>query len=154
DAVSGFFAGLPEGGVLVNFLGSGLNAVISYVGGTGNDVVLTVDRSPVVSGQNFTVAEGSAAGTPGGTVVGFRSAGDRLAYSIRGGNTGGAFAIDALTGAITVADASALDFESGPTFSLTVRVEDVHQAFTTATMTVNLTNVDPSAPADGDPAAD
>ena len=34
--------GLPAGGVITDFLGSGLNAVISYAGGDGNDVVLTV----------------------------------------------------------------------------------------------------------------
>lgn len=39
--MSGTFAGLAEGGTIVNFLGSGLNATITYVGGTGNDVVLT-----------------------------------------------------------------------------------------------------------------
>ncbi|MCH7686182.1 MAG: hypothetical protein IH899_05805, partial [Planctomycetes bacterium] len=45
DAVSGTFAGLPEGAIITNFLGSGLDAVISYLGSdaaTGNDVVLSV----------------------------------------------------------------------------------------------------------------
>jgi uncharacterized delta-60 repeat protein/CSLREA domain-containing protein len=41
--VTGTFAGLPEGATLSDFLGSGLDATISYVGGSdGNDVVLTV----------------------------------------------------------------------------------------------------------------
>ena len=44
---SGTFNGLPEGAVLPDFLGqSGVNAVISYVGGTGDDVVITVDTTP------------------------------------------------------------------------------------------------------------
>jgi hypothetical protein len=38
--ISGTFNGLPEGATILNFLGSGLDAVISYVGGDGNDVVL------------------------------------------------------------------------------------------------------------------
>src|SRR5439155_5976881 len=43
DAVSGTFAGLPEGAVVsTNFLGSGLVARITYKGGDGNDVGLTV----------------------------------------------------------------------------------------------------------------
>lgn len=42
DAINGTFTGLPEGATIANFLGSGLAAAISYVGGTGNDVVLTV----------------------------------------------------------------------------------------------------------------
>ena len=43
DAVVGTFASLPEGGVITTFLGSSLDATISYVGGDGNDVVLTAD---------------------------------------------------------------------------------------------------------------
>lgn len=41
NPVSGQFAGLGEGAVISDFLGSGLNATISYLGGDGNDVVLT-----------------------------------------------------------------------------------------------------------------
>jgi len=43
DGVTGTFVGLPEGGVIDDFLGSGHWATISYRGGAdGNDVVLTV----------------------------------------------------------------------------------------------------------------
>ena len=42
DAVSGTFAGLAEGASIANFLGSGLNATISYAAGDGNDVVLRI----------------------------------------------------------------------------------------------------------------
>ena len=42
DAITGTFSGLAEGATITNFLSSGLNATITYVGGTGNDVVLTV----------------------------------------------------------------------------------------------------------------
>ena len=41
-AISGTFNGLAQGATISNFLGSGLNATISYTGGDGNDVVLTV----------------------------------------------------------------------------------------------------------------
>src|SRR6185369_165822 len=42
DAISGIFNGLAEGATIPNFLGSGLNATITYTGGTNNnDVVLT-----------------------------------------------------------------------------------------------------------------
>ncbi|MFN8354743.1 MAG: BspA family leucine-rich repeat surface protein [Spirosomataceae bacterium] len=45
DAIVGTFTGLVEGAILPNFRGSGLNARISYVGGTGNnDVVLTLEN--------------------------------------------------------------------------------------------------------------
>lgn len=41
DAVLGTFAGLPEGTIINNFLGTGKTASITYVGGDGNDVVIT-----------------------------------------------------------------------------------------------------------------
>ncbi len=40
--ITGIFNGLPERAVIPNFLGSGLGAMITYQGGDGNDVVLTV----------------------------------------------------------------------------------------------------------------
>ena len=42
DAIMGMFNGRAEGATIPNFLGSGLSATISYMGGDGNDVVLTV----------------------------------------------------------------------------------------------------------------
>jgi len=47
DAIIGTFTGLAEGATFTNFRGSGLNATISYVGGTGNDVVITVINNVV-----------------------------------------------------------------------------------------------------------
>ncbi len=45
DAIVGEFVGLPEGTVISNFLGSGLDAHISYDGGDGNDVTLYVPNT-------------------------------------------------------------------------------------------------------------
>ena len=45
DAIQGTFNGLPEGATIASFLGSQLNARISYSGGDGNDAVLTVIAS-------------------------------------------------------------------------------------------------------------
>src|SRR5262249_20734986 len=76
--VSGTFARLPEGGTTTV---NGTTFRISYVGGTGNDVVLTVDRgvttttltatpNPAARGATVTLtaAVASPAGTPDGTV--------------------------------------------------------------------------------------
>ena len=41
-AIGGTFNGLAQGATIANFLGSSLHAQISYAGGDGNDVVLTV----------------------------------------------------------------------------------------------------------------
>jgi len=66
--------------------------------------------------------------------------GQALNYSIIGGNTGGAFAINAANGLISVANAAALDFETTPVFSLTVQASDGTLA-DAATITVNLNDI-------------
>ena len=50
---------------------------------------------------------------------------DPLTYSIESQTVLGAFAIDADSGLITVADGSLLDYETNPTHSVTIRVTDV-----------------------------
>jgi hypothetical protein len=66
-----------------------------------------------------------------------------LTYAITAGNTGGAFAINASSGQITVANSAALDFETTPSFSLTVQVTDDGSPAlsTSAPVTILLTNV-------------
>lgn len=54
DAVTGTFAGLAEGATVPNLLGSGLDAMITYQGGDGNDVVIVVDVP--VELQTFTIS--------------------------------------------------------------------------------------------------
>ena len=49
DAITGNFNGLFEGATIPNFLGSGLSAKLSYSGGDGNDVVLTVMAAPTAA---------------------------------------------------------------------------------------------------------
>ena len=58
-----------------------------------------------------------------------------------GWRSGGAFAIDAATGEITVADSSQLDFETTPVFNLTVTVTDSGGLTDDAAVTVSLTDV-------------
>jgi hypothetical protein len=97
-----------------------------------------VNEAPVVDPATFTVAENSPDGTAVGTVT-F----DDDTFAITAGNTGDAFAIDPTTGAITVADGTQLDFETIPTFTLTVEVTDdgTPPLSGAATITVNLTDV-------------
>ncbi|MEQ1643582.1 MAG: LamG-like jellyroll fold domain-containing protein, partial [Pyrinomonadaceae bacterium] len=68
DAVTGTFNGLAQGGSISNFLGSGLTAIISYAGGTGNDVVLTAFAPPTVTSVNPT--SGPTAGGNSVTITG------------------------------------------------------------------------------------
>jgi VCBS repeat-containing protein len=104
--------------------------------------VAGVNDAPAVNDQALpNLAENSANGTVVGSVVATDADSPGLAYSITGGNTGGAFAIDPSTGIVTVANAGALDFEASPTFTLTVLVDDGAGGTDTAQVTINLTNV-------------
>ena len=77
--------------------------------------------------------------------------GQAITYNITGGNTGGAFTINSATGAITVANSAVLDFETTPSFTLTVTASDGSLS-DTAAITVNVTNVN-EAPVAGDDTA-
>ena len=87
-------------------------------------IVNLVNTTPVILDQNMSVAENRPAGSPVGTVAASDPEGDALAYSIIAGNTTGTFAIDSATGVITVADPTALDFETNPVFVLRVQVSE------------------------------
>jgi hypothetical protein len=85
-----------------------------------------VNDTPNVQAATFTVQEHAPNGTVVGTVnVTDPDQGDDHTWSIVGGNTGGAFAINPNTGTITVANSSAITFTPpGTTFSLQVRTQD------------------------------
>ncbi|HEY3567640.1 MAG TPA: cadherin domain-containing protein [Thermoanaerobaculia bacterium] len=105
--------------------------------------VTPVNDAPKVDAATFTLNENSPNGTVVGTVT-FTDPdlGQGHTFAITAGNTGGAFAIDATTGQITVANGAALDFETTPSFSLTVQVTDDGTPVLsgTGTITINLNN--------------
>jgi len=117
--------------------------------GAGDSVSANVDFDPwltadpggcgpeVVAGDaDFTVAEDAPVGAAVGTVT--ASGAGTLVYSITAGNTGNAFVIAAATGAITTA--AALDFETTPSYTLTVEVSNGPDS-DTATVTIDVTDV-------------
>lgn len=91
-------------------------------------ITITVDdqnEAPLIAAQAFLLDENSANGTVVGSVAASDpDAGQSLTYAIESGNTDAAFAIDPVTGEITVVNAAALDFEATPSFSLVVSVAD------------------------------
>ena len=100
------------------------------------------DNAPVVpGGQAFSLIETATTGTAVGTVT-FSDAdlpADSLTVSIAAGNTGGVFGIDN-AGQLTVANNANLDYETTPSYTLTIRVFDgVHT--TDQTVTVNVVDV-------------
>jgi len=96
---------------------------------------------PDLADSAFSLVENSAAGSIVGSVGATDpDAGETFTYAILSGNTNGAFALNAATGELTVANAAALDFETTPTFSLAVQVTDAGGLTDTAAITVDLTN--------------
>ena len=109
----------------------------------------TLNNPPTVSGGPFPVNENVSNGTAVGTVTGNDPDGDTLTYSITAGNTGGAFAINSSTGAITTA--GPIDFETTPTYALTVQVNDgMNTGTATVTINVNDLNEAPTLASIGD----
>lgn len=144
DAVTGNFVGLAEG-TLFSFNGN--QVYITYQGGDGNDVVLTVNSPPSAGDQSFSVDENTANTTSVGTIV----AADpnvppgSLSFSLTGGSGDTAFAVSS-TGEITVADFTQLDYETATAFDLEILVTDDAGATDTATITINLNPLNDNVP--------
>jgi predicted extracellular nuclease/Ca2+-binding RTX toxin-like protein len=88
----------------------------------------------------LSLAENTASNAIVGSVNATDINGNTLTYSITGGNTNSAFAINTTNGQITVANSAALDFETTPSFTLAVGVSDGFLT-DTVTVTVNLTDI-------------
>ncbi len=119
------------------------------------DLIDLNDVAPTITvGQTFVVDENSANGNSLGSVTATDpdTVGSLQGWTIVGGNVGNAFAIDPTTGELTVADGSQLDFETQPTYTLTLQVGDGINTSATQDVTINLANVN-EAPVNGTPAA-
>ena len=87
----------------------------------------------------FLVAEDVSVGDAVGTVTTTNLDGETITYSITAGNAGNAFVIGGSSGAITVN--GALDFETTPSYTLTVQAEDGDGDTDTVTVTISVTDV-------------
>jgi len=103
------------------------------------------DSAPTIAAQAFTIPENSPAGAvPGlGPVVAADAdlPGDTLTFSVTGGTGASVFAVDPATGAVTVTNPAALDFETTTSFTLDITVTDSGGNTGTGTVTINLTDV-------------
>ena len=100
-----------------------------------------------------TVVEGAAAGTTVGITASSTDVnGPAVTYSLTGDTSSGGFTINAVTGVVTVADPTKIDFEStGPahTYTVTATASDGTDA-SSQTFTINVTDAPPSTPVDSD----
>lgn len=99
----------------------------------------TENSAPSISDQTFSVDENSAVGTSVGSISASDSDADPLTFSLTAGNTGDAFELSS-AGELTVKTTTALDFESTPSFALTISVSD-GTLNASATVTVSLNDV-------------
>ncbi|MFN0017546.1 MAG: cadherin domain-containing protein [Pirellulaceae bacterium] len=109
------------------------------------------NTAPVVTAATFTIAENSPIGSAVGSVIAQdneEGAGQQLSYAITGGNIGGAFVINPVTGQISTAALAPLDFETNPVFQLTVTATDdgTPALSGSAVITVRLTDVAEALP--------
>ncbi len=109
-----------------------------------------VNDSPIIDDQLFHLDENSPIGTSVGLVAASPGIGDPLGgdaishYAVLGGTGSPYFAVDSLTGEITVLDASVLNFEATPSFTLDIQVADsgVPGLTDVGTVTVQLNDMD------------
>jgi len=110
--------------------------------GTVTIKLTDVNEAPVVQTAAFSISEVSPVGFVVGTVLADDpDAGQVLSYAITGGNTGGAFDINGVSGQITLADNTSFDYPTTPPFILTVTVTDndaTSPLSGTDTVTVNI----------------
>ena len=107
---------------------------------------ITVTSSPLTApNDSFNIPANAAIGTVVGTVADTDPNGGTLTYSITGGNTGNAFAINNSTGQITVSSGLSLADSS---YSLSVQAIDQYGASATSTAAITVTPVPLTAPND------
>jgi endo-1,4-beta-xylanase len=102
----------------------------------------------ITAGQRFTIGEDAENGAAVGVVAATDSdVGQTLsAWQIDGGSGAGVFAIDAASGAISVVDAAALDFEATTSYTLTVSVYDGFRRSAGANVAIHVDNVNDNPP--------
>ena len=101
------------------------------------------DNAPVIANQTRSIDENSTNGTSVGAVIVATDddlPGDTLTFKESGGTGSAAFDITS-DGQIIVADQSLLNFETNPTYTLDVIVDDNAGSTATATITINLNDL-------------
>ncbi|MCP5537013.1 MAG: cadherin domain-containing protein [Akkermansiaceae bacterium] len=126
----------------------GTNVQLTDVNGTTVLSVIPPNSAPSVADGNFFTVENSALGSVVGVVSATDpDAGDVLSYAITAGNGGGEFSIDSNTGEITIN--TNLDHEAVQQYVLTVEVTDTGLLTDTATITIDVTDVNEAPTAQG-----
>ena len=135
---------LPAGGAGLTVTATDARGGVSSVPVAVGVADAVQQRAPPLfpaDGWTFRVAEDAAVGTLVGTAAARDLDGGPLTYALTAGNTGGALALDASSGALTVA--GALDHATTASYSLTLTATDAHGGTATTTVTVTVLDVPP-----------
>jgi hypothetical protein len=100
------------------------------------------------------VVEGAAVNTLVGITATSTDAEQAVTYSLASDSSGGGFKIDAITGVVSVADPSKINFETaaGHAYTITVNSNDGYTS-SSQSFTINVTDIAPSTPVDSNAAA-
>lgn len=109
---------------------SGLLSSATLASSSGN-------AKPVLHDTTFSVAENSAVGTVVGTLTTADDDSSSLLWFIIAGDDEGVFSMDSDSVVLNVSP----DYETASSYTLTIRVRDAGKLYDTATVTVNITDV-------------
>ena len=135
-------------------VGKYLKAAVGYTDSLGSgksaekvsDNPTATDPPPVFANasETFTVNENATSGTVG-TVTAMDEDNDTLNYSVGGTDVAafnGDFSLNASTGAITVKSDATIDFETGPSYVVTITATDPSGGTDTIDVAISVTNAD------------
>jgi hypothetical protein len=104
--------------------------------------VQEVNEHPIISNQTFSIAENSAVNSVVGTVLATDPDDNQtLTYSITGGNVNNTFSLNSSNGELIIQNSQSLNYESNQQFSLQVSVTDQGGLSGSATITINIQDV-------------
>ena len=135
---------LPAGGASLTVTATDARVGVSSVPVAVGVADAVQQRAPPLfpaGGWTFRVAEDAVPGTLVGTATARDLDGGPLTYALTAGTTGGAFALDAGSGQLTVA--APLDYATTPSYTLTLTATDAHGGTATTTVTVTVLDVPP-----------
>ena len=133
-----------------------VNSNDGFISSTQNFTIAVTDVAPTAPVDSNAAANAVAEGAPADTLVGVTAFstdinGPAVTYSLTGDTSGGGFKVDAVTGVVSVADATKIDYKSSPGHAYTVTVQASDGTLTNSqTFTIGVNDVPLSTPADTD----
>jgi len=103
-------------------------------------LILNPNSPPVILNQTKNTPEHQAAGTSVGTIQASGS-GNPITYSITSGNIGNAFAIDTVSGNLSINKTEVVCYEGHPVFNLTINVKNKIGLASNAIVTINVLDI-------------